>query len=336
MDVPGLEEQRIRLLQLAFDSYLKTERWPTVYELARELVDEMDVDEVVRGFSWPWVAASHLQGDQPLALRVLAIARCKGSEAILDGFLRALRLAAERYFDKSANPELTQQVLAQELGLSNEIAHHAMLLIDEQRLSHRRSGDVPGNWVMHFDGTIRKYRSVRTIQDYLMLSGAVKEASAHPLGSREEYAPEENGLERPRLYVPKTAFVMMWLSHNNPHREPVAAAIREAFVPYGIKAEHAMDVDHDGIITEMILKKIEDAEFLVADLTGERPSVYYEVGYAHALGKHPMMMRRKGTHIHFDLSVHNAPEYSDLEDLRAMLARRLNERIGPPPSVRAA
>jgi len=39
-----------------------------------------------------------------------------------------------------------------------------------------------------------------------------------------------------------------------------------------------------------------------------------------------MIFRRQDTKIHFDLAVHNAPEYKDADDLRILLRRRLEER----------
>ena len=124
-------------------------------------------------------------------------------------------------------------------------------------------------------------------------------------------------------YEPDTAFVMMQIDPNNPHLEDVYATIKECFSNFGVQAKRADEIEHQGVITSKITERIKLSEFLFADLSGERPSVYYEVGYAHALGRKVIMYRAQDVTLHFDLAAYNCPEYVNLLDLRKQLTRRL-------------
>ena len=133
-------------------------------------------------------------------------------------------------------------------------------------------------------------------------------------------------------YEPDTAFVMMQIDSGKPELEDTYNAIKGCFAQFGIEAVRADDIEHEDVITRKITERIKVSEFLVADLTGARPSVYYEIGYAHALNRKVIMYRSSGTELHFDLAAYNCPEYSNLTDLKNQLMRRLEQVTNRRPS----
>lgn len=81
-----------------------------------------------------------------------------------------------------------------------------------------------------------------------------------------------------------------------------------------------------GIVIGEITELIERAEFIICDLTNERPNVYYELGYAHGVGNEAMdilLIAEEGTVLHFDIAPFRVHFYSSTEHLRSVVSSNL-------------
>src|SRR5436305_5969902 len=82
-------------------------------------------------------------------------------------------------------------------------------------------------------------------------------------------------------------------------------------------------------ILDRIFNQISKADVVVADMTGRNPNVFYEVGYAHALGKIVILLTQQTEDIPFDLKHRQHIVYGGrIETLRAELAPRIQWGIG--------
>jgi hypothetical protein len=82
-------------------------------------------------------------------------------------------------------------------------------------------------------------------------------------------------------------------------------------------------------ILDRIFNQISKADVVVADMSGRNPNVFYEVGYAHALGKTVILLTQSSDDIPFDLKHRQHTVYGGrIETLRAELAPRLQWAIG--------
>jgi hypothetical protein len=131
-------------------------------------------------------------------------------------------------------------------------------------------------------------------------------------------------------YRPNTAFIMMAIDSKQPELQDVRQGIKDVCEEFGITAITADEIEHDGAITDRILEEIETSEFLIADLTGERPNVYYELGHAHAREKRVMVYRRADTKLHFDIAHRNCPSYDNVTNLKLQLRKRLESATNKP------
>jgi hypothetical protein len=100
---------------------------------------------------------------------------------------------------------------------------------------------------------------------------------------------------RPKLF----AFVLMPLSKN--FDDVYQLGIKETCAEIGLYCERVDEQIFQETILERIYNQIYKADLIIADMTGKNPNVFYEVGYAHALGKNVILLTKNSEDIPFDL-----------------------------------
>jgi hypothetical protein len=109
--------------------------------------------------------------------------------------------------------------------------------------------------------------------------------------------------------------------------EPIFEGVRAAASAVGLEAKRVKDVVGDYRITDKILELIIASRLVVADLTHERPNVYFELGYARGLGKTVITIARNDTTVHFDVRDWTFLPYIDSRVLERDLVERLRYEL---------
>jgi hypothetical protein len=78
-------------------------------------------------------------------------------------------------------------------------------------------------------------------------------------------------------------------------------------------------------ITQKVLKQIEEAGVIIADMSTNNPNVLYEVGYSHAKNKLTILLTKDTSRIPFDLKDRPHVGFSNLKDLENKLSHKLEE-----------
>lgn len=117
---------------------------------------------------------------------------------------------------------------------------------------------------------------------------------------------------------PKT-FVFVLMPFDAEFKNIYEVGIKDAATAVGAYAERVSDQKYSISIVEQIHNQINKADVIVADMTGRNPNVFYEVGYAHALGGVVLLLTRDIDDIPFDLKHRYHIKY-DADDLGALRA----------------
>ncbi|MBC7878955.1 MAG: hypothetical protein H7Y59_17425 [Anaerolineales bacterium] len=86
-----------------------------------------------------------------------------------------------------------------------------------------------------------------------------------------------------------------------------------------------------GSILDRVYNQIAKADIIVSDMSGMNPNVFYETGYAHALGKQVILLTQKIADIPFDLKHYSHIVYQgSIKELKEELKKRVSWCIENP------
>ncbi|MFM6383988.1 MAG: hypothetical protein ACKPGG_11595 [Microcystis panniformis] len=140
---------------------------------------------------------------------------------------------------------------------------------------------------------------------------------------RPDYDPEDQGDFEEGL-----VFVIMRVRGQD--MTDAYAAIKDECKKLKLRAKRVDENSGSGLIIREITDLIERSEFIVCDLTNERPTVYYELGYAHGVGNEAMdilLIAKEGAVLHFDIAPLRVQYYSSSEHLRSIISSNLKAMI---------
>lgn len=118
-------------------------------------------------------------------------------------------------------------------------------------------------------------------------------------------------------------------------------AIKDACKDWKLKLVRVDKEMRSTSIIDRIQIHLKESNYVIADLTGARPNVYYEIGYFDAVcearrvdgGGRLLFVAKDVSEAHFDLRHRGIVPYKDPYDLMQKVKKWLTEVVGPPSSA---
>ncbi len=143
----------------------------------------------------------------------------------------------------------------------------------------------------------RRYASRLALDEFQILNQVLPDLHPQMI---ESFATEVVTLAE-RLITPTDVFVIMSFAEKG-HLKDAFNTMYRVCAENGFKAyTTAQQHDPKQRIIPAILDGIRRSAFVIADVSDPRPNVYYELGFAQALGKDVITCANEGTTLHFDI-----------------------------------
>ena len=161
-------------LDLVYGEYLATGEWPDVAKLQRRRDGweiQSDVDLIDISFNIPSPLGHRDPSSDRVVLTIRGIAECDGTTELLSDFVRAVKLAHGLWAASADQPDaakITRVILQDRLELEGQALDGLDRLFRKVHLtfgSPSTYGD--GHWDFAIYDSVRKFKSIGTIADYL-------------------------------------------------------------------------------------------------------------------------------------------------------------------------
>jgi hypothetical protein len=106
--------------------------------------------------------------------------------------------------------------------------------------------------------------------------------------------------------------------------------IKDTCEAAGAYSERVDEQVYQGNILDRVYNQIAKADFIIADMTGRNANVFYEVGYAHAIGKSTILLTQNNDDIPFDLKHFPHVVYNNITVLKKELQKWVEWNIQNP------
>jgi hypothetical protein len=109
--------------------------------------------------------------------------------------------------------------------------------------------------------------------------------------------------------------------------------IKRAVIDCGFEPVCLKEIGTNDNVCDVILSELRKAQFVIADFTKQKGGVYFEAGFAKALGKEVFWTCRADDfhRLHFDTNHYGHIKWTEAEDLRTQLKDRIMAEMGRGP-----
>lgn len=197
-----------------------------------------------------------------------------------------------------------------------------------------RQSATPGAWVPFDEANVGPLFDVGTTQELDYLTKHLVDLGA--VDPQETFGPTRfrltvRGWEMAAPIggggVPGTCFVAM--AFHESLNGTYDGAIKPAVQASGLDDVRVDRIEHNGVITDVIIAEIRRAQVVIADVTLQRQGVYFEAGFALGLGRTVIWSCRSDEieRVHFDTRQYNHVVWTDDADLRIKLEARIRATV---------